>query len=203
MNLFGWMRRPARESSWLQRYEREVTNSIWTRALLAWVESKDSIARPRGPTTSFLDAVETAAGLYALHAVIATGRTGPLRTPAVGAFGCHALEIVLMLARTEGVEPDADKAGGCFFQLMTAGLPSAEAQSFLGEAVSVWNRARDEAEAGNENMREWRSNLHTAVSGQLLAGIKDVPNLSQSNWKALLNDLGVRFVEYYNNVPGR
>jgi hypothetical protein len=108
-----------------------------------------------------------------------------------------------MLVRTEGVAPDTDKAGGCFFQFMTAGLPSAEAQSFLGEAIGVWNRARDEAEADNENMREWRSNLYTAVSGQLLTGIQDVPNLRQTNWNVLLNDLGVRFVEYYDNVPGR
>jgi hypothetical protein len=110
MKLLGWIRlNRSPQSSWLERYEGDVTRKTWTRALLAWVESKDSIA-PRGTTASLQDAVETAAGLYALHAVIATGRTGPLRTPVVAAFGCHALEIVLALVGTEGVESDATKA---------------------------------------------------------------------------------------------
>src|SRR5712691_2659923 len=109
MNFFGWLRRPIRQSAWIERYQREVASKVWTRALLACVESKGSIAHPRGPAT-FLDAVETSAGLYALHAVLATGRTGPLRTPAVAAFGCHSVEVVLMLVRGEDIEADADKA---------------------------------------------------------------------------------------------
>ena len=102
MGLSSWIRRRFGPLSWHERYRREVTSTLWTRALLVWLESEASVARARGPAT-FLEAIETAAGLYALHAVLATGRTGPLRTPVVAAFGCHSLEVVLMLVRGEGI----------------------------------------------------------------------------------------------------
>jgi hypothetical protein len=110
MDLFTWIKRLFRPRSWVERYQQDVSSKLWTRALLAWVESEDSVAHAQGPAT-LLEAVETAAGLYALHAVLATGRTGPLRTPAVAAFGCHSLEVVLMLMRGEGVEPDPRQGG--------------------------------------------------------------------------------------------
>jgi hypothetical protein len=187
MTLFTWIRRPFRPRSWVERYQQEVASKMWTRALLAWVESKDSAAHARGPAT-FIEAVEFAAGLYGVHTVLVTGRTGPLRTPAVAAFGCHSLEVVLTLVRAEEVQPDSDKAAFCFFHFMTAGMPPAEASTFVDETVTAWNRVRGAAEAGDDNVRQWRSNLYTAVSGQLLTGIQDVPNLKATNWKAVLSD---------------
>jgi len=202
MRLLSWIRRPFRPRSWVERYKREVTSKVWTRALLAWVESEDSVAHARGPAT-FRDAVETAAGLYALHAVLVTGRTGPLRTPAVAAFGCHSLEVVLMLVRGEGVEPDPDKAAACFFHFMTTGMPLAEAPTFVAEAATAWNRVRGAAEAGDDDLREWRSNLYTAVSGQLLTGIQDVPNLRATNWNALLSELCMRLLNDFGDAYAR
>src|SRR5438094_3696218 len=64
MGVFSRILRPFRPSPWVERYQREVTGKVWTRALLAWVESADNVAHARGPAT-FLDAVQTAAGLYA------------------------------------------------------------------------------------------------------------------------------------------
>ncbi len=202
MGVFSRILRPFRPSPWVERYQREVTGKVWTRALLAWVESADNVAHARGPAT-FLDAVQTAAGLYALHAVLVTGQTGPLRTPAVAAFGCHALEVVLMLVRGEGFEPDPDKASFCFFHFMTAGMPPAEAATFVAEATTAWDRARAAAEAGDEDVSEWRSNLYTAVSGQLLTGIQDVPNLRATNWNALLSELCTRLRNDFGDAHAR
>jgi len=205
VGLLTWIRlirRPFRPRSWVERYQQEVASKVWTRALLAWVESEDSVAPGRGPAT-FLEAVETAVGLYALHAVLVTGRTGPLRTPAVAAFGCHSLEVVLMLVRGEGVQPDSDKAAACFFHFMTVGMLPAEAPTFVDEATTAWNRVRGAAEAGDDNIREWRSNLYTAVSGQLLTGIQDVPNLRATNWNALPNELCMRLLNDFGDAYAR
>jgi hypothetical protein len=86
---------------------------------------------------------------------------------------------------------------------MTAGQSSDEAQSFVAEAASVWERARREAQAGDENMKEWCSNLYTAISGHLLTGIHDVPNLRERNWSELLHDLGAWLIEHCDSVDGR
>ena len=202
MDLFSWIQRPFRPRSWVERYQREVTSKVWTRALLAWIESEDSVAHARGPAT-FLEAIETAAGLYALNTVLVTGRTGPLRTPAVAAFGCHSLEVVLMLVRSEDVQPDTDKAAACFFHFMTTGMPPTEAPTFVDEAATAWNRVREAAEAGDDNLREWRSNLYTAVSGQLLTGIQDVPNLRATNWNALLSELCLSLLNDFGDAYAR
>lgn len=194
MGLFSWIRRRSHPQPWLERYQGEVGGKIWARALLAWVESSDSVAHPRGPVT-FLEALETAAGLYALHTVMVTGRTGPLRTPAVAAFGCHALEVVVSLLRQEGTEPDIDEAATCFFHFMTVGMPPDEAAAFAGDAGMLFERLRDAAQSGDEVIREWRSDLYTAVSGKLLTGIQDVSNLGATNWNALLNDLCARLLD--------
>src|SRR2546427_5734030 len=39
----------------------------------------------------------------------------------------------------------------------------AEAATFVAEATTAWDRARGAAEAGDEDVSEWRSNLYTAV----------------------------------------
>lgn len=100
-----------------------------------------------------------------------------------------------MLIRTEGIEPNVDKAAGCFLIFMTSEMSPSDSDLFISNTVSVWNRGRDEAETGNEKMREWRSDLYTALSGHLLTGIQDVPNLRATDWKALFNDLDGRFIE--------
>jgi hypothetical protein len=100
-----------------------------------------------------------------------------------------------MLVRSEGIEADSDKAGGCFFIFMTAGMSPGDADAFLSNTVRVWNQGRDEAESGNEDMQEWRSNLYTAVSGQLLTGVQDIPNLRNTDWNAMFRDLGGRLIE--------
>jgi hypothetical protein len=188
--------------SWSAHYRREVAGKVWTRALLAWVESEGSIARPRGPAT-LREAVETAAGLYALQAVLVTGRTGPLRTPAVAAFGCHTLEVVLMLVRGEGIDSDPDQAAACFFHFMATGMPPAEAAAFMDEACTAWERLRQAAETGDDNLREWRSDLFTAVSGHLLSGIEDLPNLRATNWKVLFADLCTRLLNDFGDAYAR
>jgi hypothetical protein len=104
-----------------------------------------------------------------------------------------------MLVRTETVQPDSDKAASCFFHFMTAGMPPAEASIFVDETVTAWERVRGAAEAGDDNVREWRSNLYTAVSGHLLTGIQDVPNPRATNWKALLSDLCVRLLNNFGD----
>lgn len=108
-----------------------------------------------------------------------------------------------MLLRGEGVQPDPEKAAACFLQFMTTGMPPAEAPTFVDEAATAWNRVRGAAETGDDNIREWRSNLYTAVSGQLLSGIQDVPNLRATNWNALLNELCTRLLDDFGDPYAR
>ncbi len=113
------------------------------------------------------------------------------------------MHISIMLVRGEGFQPDPDKAAACFFHFMTAGMPPADAPTFVDEAATAWNRVREAAEAGDDNIREWRSNLYTAVSGQLLTGIQDVPNLRATNWNVLLNELCTRLLNDLGDAYAR
>ena len=108
-----------------------------------------------------------------------------------------------MLVRSEGIQPDPDKAAACFFHFMTTGMPPAEAPGFVDEAAAAWNRVREAAEVGDDSIREWRSNLYTAVPGQLLTGIQDVPNLRATNWKELLNGLCTRLLNDFGDAYAR
>jgi len=86
---------------------------------------------------------------------------------------------------------------------MTAGMPPAEATAFVAEATTAWERVREAAEAGDDNLREWRSNLFTAVSGQLLSGIQETPNLRATNWRAVLSELCMRLLNDFGESYAR
>jgi hypothetical protein len=108
-----------------------------------------------------------------------------------------------MLVRGEAIEPDANEAAGCFFQFMTAGMPPAEASSFLDEAGVLLERLREDARAGDDDVQEWRSDIYTAVSGHLMSCVHEMPNLRETNWNALLSELGTRLLDDSGSIKLR